>query len=194
MTTKCRTSFVGRRAAENVFHAVRYADEMERPVNTAVCITFTSLIDDERSASELFKDLQARIGRWWRDQRIRKGRDIGPMVSVHVHANPENTTRHVHWLLHCPASIRAEFEEVVTKRLKKITGVFELGTNLHFSTVPRAGGKVKYILKGIEPEYAGHYFIRAANEGDVTGRRSGVSRSIGRAARKKINWQRKRSR
>ena len=47
------------------------------------------------------------------------------------------------------------------------------------------------ILKGIDPAYGRYLHIRPANEGIVTGRRTGASRAIGRAARKAAGWKRK---
>lgn len=188
------TLHVGRRAAENSLHADRYAREIGRPMNTHVTISFVSLDVAEDDAGRVFQQLQARVARWWKDQRERRGRDIGPILSMHGHANPAGS-RHVHWLLHVPAAIASDFAVIVTKRLRKLTGRTELGDALHIAPVEHAGGTAKYILRGIEPMFGGYLHIKPADEGLVRGcRRTGVSRAASKTARRKAGWKRKRPR
>ena len=195
VATKCGTLYVGRRAAENALHAVRYAGEAGRPMNTHVTINFTTLGIDDDAAGTLFRDLQARVSRWWRDQRVRKGRDIGALLGFHTHANPAGS-RHVHWLTHVPAEIAGDFAATVQKRLRKLAGRDDLGDALDIRPVGGPGGVAKYILRGIDPAYAGYLHIEPAHEGLVAGcRRSGVSKAAGRSARKAAGWvRRKRAR
>ena len=54
---------------------------------------------------------------------------------------------------------------------------------MKITSVYAPGGLAKYILKGINPDYADHFHMKAANEGVVFGRRTGVSRAISKAAR-----------
>ncbi|MGA0607899.1 hypothetical protein ACO2Q0_18060 [Phenylobacterium sp. VNQ135] len=193
VTTKCgvATAFIGRRAAENVLHAIRYAGEVGRPINAHVTINFATLGIGDDAAGAVFRDLQARLSRWWRYERA-KGRDLGPLLGVHSHANPAGS-RHVHWMTHLPASIRGEFEAKTARMLRKITGVDDLKDALHVGDVETPGSLAKYILKGIDPAYAGYLHIKPANEGIVSGRRTGASRAISRAARKAAGWKRKKS-
>lgn len=194
MATKYGGLYVGRRACENALHAVRFVAESGRPMNTHVTVSFGPLGIEEASAGAVFADLQARVTRWWRDQRTRKGRDFGDVQGFHCHSNPAGS-RHVHWVLHVPPEFAPEFAAIVRHRLQKITGRVGLGDGLHIGAVQTPGTLAKYVLRGIEPEYADYLHIKAANEGFVAGcRRTGVSRAAGKAARQRSGWVRKKRR
>lgn len=184
------TLHIGRKSAENVLHAIRFARDSGRPVNTHVTISFNALGVSEKDAGSVFQDLRERVGRWWRNQRG-KGRDIGSLAAVHSHANPAGS-RHVHWLVHVPAELDREFRVVVAHRLRKITGRADLGDALHFVTADTPGSIAKYILRGIDPQYADYLHIHAASEGLVSCRRTGASRAIGPVARQSSGWKRSR--
>jgi len=194
MATKSGGLYVGRVACENALHAVRYVAEVGRAMNTHVTVSFGPLGIEDDVAGRAFSDLQARVTRWWRDQRQRKGRDIGDLHGFHCHSNPAGS-RHVHWVLHVPAEIEDEFPSVVKNRLQKIARRVDLRDGLHIGAVQTPGSLAKYVLRGIEPEYADYLHIEAANEGFVAGcRRTGVSRAASKAARKRAGWVRKKRR
>ena len=89
---------------------------------------------------------------------------------------------------------RAELEREVTKRVKKRAGLDDLGTALHFihdDQVEAPGTLAKYILKGLDPAFGRYYHMKTEDMGWVTGRRTGASRSLGRAAREAAGWDRK---
>ena len=46
-------------------------------------------------------------------------------------------------------------------------------------------GTAQYCMKGINPYHAGRRFIRPENQGTVYGKRVGINRSLGKAARRK---------
>lgn len=190
MATKVGTLSIGRRAAENLLHGVRFAKSIGQPLNTHVTVSFTVLGIDDDQAGALFQDLQSRVVRWWAYQRS-KGRVTGQLLGVHSHANPAGS-RHVHWLTAVPSEIAAEFEAVVADRLRKVTGRIDLRDALDVGPVSGPGGLAKYILRGIDPDYAAYLSIEPANEGRVTGRRTGTSRGLGKATRKRAGWVRKR--
>lgn len=192
VTTKYGTHSIGRRAAENALHAIRYAGLTGRPVNAHVTISFIALGIHDDKAGDVFRKLQISLARWWRYQRKDKGRDIGPSVGIYAHANPAGS-RHVHWLLHLPDEIRSDFIGAVEKRLRKLAGLDDIGDALHVQEVDRPGGIAKYVLRGIEPAYADYLHIRASNEGIVSCRRTGTSRFIGKAARKLAGWNRRKN-
>jgi hypothetical protein len=192
VTTKYGTHSIGRRAAENALHAIRYAGLTGRPINTHVTISFIALGIHDDEAGAVFRKLQISLARWWRYQRKDKGREIGAPVGVYAHANPAGS-RHVHWLLHLPEDIRDDFIAAVNKRLCKIAGLDDIGDALHVQEVDRPGGIAKYVLRGIDPAYAEYLHIRAANEGTVACRRTGTTRIIGKAARKSAGWNRRKN-
>lgn len=183
------TLYIGRRSAESVLHAVRYARDTGRPLNTLITISFTALDIPDQRAGSFFNEHRERVGRWWRHQR-RKGRDIGPPISVHSHANPAGS-RHVHWMVHVPDSIRTEFAAVVRNRLAKLAHRTELDDALDIRRIETPGGVAKYILRGIHPDYATYLHIEPAQEGLVSCRRTGTTRAVGRAARRGAGWLRR---
>ncbi|MBX3476197.1 MAG: hypothetical protein KF910_01165 [Brevundimonas sp.] len=163
-------------------------------MNTHVTVSFAPVGIDAEVAGRAFADLQARVTRWWRDQRQRQGRDIGELQGFHCHSNPAGS-RHVHWVLHVPPAFAAAFADTVKNRLQKISGRVDLRDGLHIGPVHTPGSLAKYVLRGIEPEYADYLHIMAANEGLVAGcRRTGVSRAASKAARKRAGWVRKKRR
>lgn len=188
MTTKCGTKSIGHRAAENGFHAIRYAGESGRPINSHITISFVTLGIDDEEAGPTFRKIQINLARWWRYRNQKHG--IGPLIGVYAHANP-NGRRHVHWLLHLPEAVRDEFVGALEKQLGKITGLKDLGNGLHVQRVDTPGSVGKYIFRGIDPAYAAYFHLEAANEGTVSCRRTGTTRVIGRSARKSAGWVRK---
>jgi hypothetical protein len=190
MPTKYGTASIGRRAAENALHAVRFASAVNRPINSLLTLSFVALGIHDDQANALFRKLQASVARWWRYQRKDKNRDIGPSVAVYAQANPAGS-RHVHVLLHLPASVEADFYVAVAKRLRKLTGVDDLGDALHMKRIEWPGGAAKYVLRGINPAYGPYLHIEPFNEGHVTGRRTGTSRFIGKSARDAAEWNRR---
>jgi hypothetical protein len=186
------TPHIGRRAAENFLHAIRFTHEVGRPINTHITINFHVLDIDNFRAGDIFTELKARIARWWAYQR-KKNSSLRTLVGVHSHSNP-NGSRHVHWLTHIPDHLRADFELTVDARLRKILGIASLPpTALHIGPVGAPGMLAKYVLRGIDPAYADYLHIRHEDEGLVMGRRTGVSRAISLAARKKADWTRRQS-
>jgi len=123
---------------------------------------------------------------------IVKQQDIGPPVATYTHANPAGS-RHVDILMHLPETIRGTFIDAVDKRLRKLSGLDDIGDALHLQPAPTPGTLAKYVLRGIEPTYAASFHINPANEGQVACRRTGTSRIVGRTARQFAGWDRKAS-
>jgi len=172
---------------------VRFANDNGRPLNLFVTIDFSSLGIDPEAAGGFFREVWARFSRWYAYQR-KKGREFGPFDAYAVHEHPEKGPRHVHWVMRAPEGTRPEIERVITERIEKLTGLACLGRSVHFRDVPSAGSLAKYTLKGINPAYAPHFHMTAADQGQIIGRRITISRSIGYAARQAANWDRKKRR
>ena len=174
--------------SERVFHGVRFAKARKRRINTHVTISFTDLGVEEAQASGFFSDVRNGLARRWKREREVKGRPIGTLDDVHAHEHPEGGCRHVHWLLHRPRAMsRAEFEAQIIKRVKKRAGLDDLGTAVHFQhgdKVRGPGTLAKYILKGTDAAYAGYFHMRTKPMGWVSGRRTGTSRTLGKAAQR----------
>ena len=53
----------------------------------------------------------------------------------------------------------------------------------------RVVGAKRYILKGMDPHFARIWKIRPSPQGNIVGRRSGFSRSLGPAARRAVDYR-----
>lgn len=192
MTTISGTPGIGPKQAARAFHAVRFATEQGRQLNLLITIDFTTLGIAEERVSETFRNVWARVSRWWAYQRS-KGKAFGPFDCYAVHENPPGGPRHVHWFVRAPLGDHDALCATVRSRLEKLTGLDCLGKALHFLKVDKPGGMAKYTLKGINPAYADHFHMTASDQGFVQGRRLTVSRSIGAAARNRAGWTRRRA-
>ena len=169
---------------------MRFANDNGRPLNLMVTIDFSSLGIVVDEAAAFFRDTWARVSRWYAYQR-KKGCAFGPFDAYAVHEHPDDGPRHVHWVMRAPAGAREEIERVIRARLEKMTGLACLGRAVHFLDIAKPGGVAKYTLKGVHPAFAAHFHMRAEDQGEITGRRITVSRSIGYAARQREGWKRK---
>lgn len=196
MTTKPQSSVgtwqIGRNQAERVLHAVRYATERGRPLNAHVALNFHRLGIPEDAATQIFRTLRAKFARSWR-YRDCIGSGLGTLDDVHVHENPFGK-RNVHWALHIPDGRWTWAKDLIERLLQKILQLDDLGDALLMEPAHGPGGLAKYLLKGVEPAYAEYFHIRTpSQQGFISGRgRTGASRSIGKAARDRAGWKRKR--
>jgi hypothetical protein len=190
MATKLGTTNIDYAPTENVLHAVRYANDNGRPLNLIATIDLAGLGFTNDNAGSVFRNVWCNVSRWWRYQR-QKGQNIGSFDGVATHENPADK-RNVHWLIHAPEEFRPLIETAIAKRLKKITKLDCLGDTLHFQKADTPGTFAKYMLKGINPAFAKLFYIEPSDQGVIIGRRVTVSRSLGRSARKRQQWKRKR--
>lgn len=192
MATKPRSLSIGPKQAARAFHAVRFANDNGRTMNLLVTINFSELGVDPEEASGFFSGVWARFTRWYAYQRDRKGRAFGKFCAYAVHENPPGGPRHVHWVMHAPEGSQKEIDRVLRNRIGKLTGLDCVGNAVHIREVYGPGQLAKYTMKGIDPAFAGHFHMAAANQGEIAGRRITISRSIGYAARRDAGWVRRR--
>jgi hypothetical protein len=191
MTTKCGvTAHVGRKPAENGFHGIRFAKDRGWSPNFHLTISFDALGIGDEDAGRIFRDLRDSVSRHWRYLR-QTDRVACPFVDVYAHANPAGS-RHVHWMIYLPPGRATAFEAAVSKRLRRLAKAKDLKSGLVMKPAGGPGSLAKYIFRGVSPEFGPYFRLTPANEGLVTGRRTGVSRAIGKAARSQAGWTRKR--
>lgn len=187
------TDHIGVKPATNLFHAARYASETNRAPTVAVTINWHRLDIAEEKASDLFRDMRRRVRRSWKHLAA-TGRGHGGLEDFGVHENPDGR-RNTHWSVYVPDGERNQFERVVTKFLSRVTGVSQLAGALHFQSIYRRGlgSHMKYLTKGIRPEFASYFHMHPVDQGFVSGHgRTFVSRPISLSARKAAGWKRKR--
>jgi len=131
--------------------------------------------------------------RWWRRQPSRvRTRPAGPCVYVWVAENASG--QHcIHWVVNLPADRRPDFVKRLPGWVAKIAGIVQPGA-IDIVSVHNAAGLRKYLLKGCEPAYAAFCKIDFEDQGDIVGKRCGVSRSLQRTERERQNYRSRRFR
>lgn len=137
-----------------------------------------------------------RFCRWLRTRCKQLGISVSP---YYVYAREKN---HVHWLVHVPEMLIEEFTDLVprwvTSLERKGTGARKRAENHEPAPqgavlVQPTGNSVaarKYLLKGIRPKDAFRFGIKKPKpQGRVFGRRTGVSRTLGKAARDRAGYR-----
>lgn len=185
------TRHIGVRPATNIFHAVRFAADRGAPLNLAVTINWHRLGIDDSDATRLFRDLRRRLARRWKYLCVSKP-GIGRFHDVSVQENPGGT-RNTHWLIRVPAMIETTFRADVSRFLKKLVGLEEVGRALHMKPVESAGSYAKYLNKGVNPAFGPYFRTTPSDQGFIEGRgRTSVARDLSFAARQREGWTRKR--
>ena len=181
-----RTRHIGWRQARNLRKAIHYADkrlvELGRPLNTFATINFGHTACSSEIVSAAFEKLRDNhFVRWLRYETS----DLSYYVWVIENAGG-NT--HVHWVLHLPKSLRAAFEIKIAEWLARVAGTITCKESaINIKPVTDLRGLGLYLLKGMDPRYAPRFGVRHVPQGLVYGKRCGVSKSLGPAARARLS-------
>ena len=114
-----------------------------------------------------------------------------PPVYIYTFENPAGRL-HVNWVVHVPDALQDEFREKLQQWVTKVRGV--VGPyDVHVQPVEVAYHKrlAKYVLKGTDRNYTRHFHLEDVDEGpqgEVWGRRAGISQAIGRRARARDSY------
>lgn len=182
------TRQIGRRPAANLHHAMRFAARTGRQLNQLVTINFAQAGCPALLVSLRFRRLLAqRFAPWLR--RATKGRatkGCGAPTYVWVVEAP-GAGAHVHWAVHVPPALTADFRRRLPRWVADAVAI-DVGAldaaAIDHRPVDNAVGLKRYLLKGMDPYFAGRWQIRAVPQGLVIGRRVGVSRNLARGARR----------
>lgn len=182
--------------ASNMRVAINAAEAMGLPLTHFVTINFEHTHCTPAEGLQAFRELRNnRFGKWV--TRARKRAAWQPTQAAHVWVveNPDDLT-HVHWAVHIPAGAEAEFERLMPKWLKAVTGGPFAEGALDITPIHDASRLALYMLKGATEAYTTFANIIHAPQGWVDGRRCGVAHALNRTARKAagINGQRMRGR
>lgn len=173
---------INRVPAVNIHHATRFAEGHGAPLNTFITINFTE-VGLAAGASRAFRKLLCqRFAPWLRRSSGARVRTAPTYVWA-----IENTASTVaaHWLVHLPNGTTKAFVDRLHSWLENLAGTPPLARTVQIKRVYNLIGARRYILKGVSPDWARHLGIRASDQGVVNGKRSGFSRNLGPAARKR---------
>ena len=182
------TRHINRRQAHNFRHAILYAETQAaaqgRELNTFVTLNFDHTDCPPEHVSKAFEKLRDNhFTRWLRYRSLTRRRDWTPAFYVWSIENHGGDT-HVHWIVHIPKALRAEFRETLPLWLARVSGTVHCSESaINVEPVTRLRGLERYILKGMDPHYARRYRVRHDPQGLVFGKRCGISKSLGPAAR-----------
>jgi hypothetical protein len=185
-----RGTFVKRRsrhlagaAADSLREATYFAAERGTPINCAISINWalfsgTGISDYTRlaRAQERIRHRLERRGRelvWWWVREVSKNGIGAPNTQLSAH-NPFSTVE--------------EFEELLAACFEPDGGPNDAAIKVKF-----AGGPIgwwKYSVKGLSRAEAKERGIRPDYQGEVDGKRSGMTQNINRAARRRWQTQR----
>jgi hypothetical protein len=112
---------------------------------------------------------------------------IGPTYVWTMEAAGNQTA--AHWLVHIPAPMTKAFHAKLDEWLASIAGG-EVDTGAaNLKPIYNLTGIRRYILKGVDPAWAKHLGVQHVPQGEVIGKRSGFSRNLGPAARKRGGYR-----
>jgi hypothetical protein len=184
------TRYINRRQAHNFRHAILYAETRAaaqgRQLNTFVTLNFDHTGCPPERVSKAFEKLRDNhFTRWLRYQSLTRRRDWTPAFYVWSIENHGGDT-HVHWIVHIPKPLQAAFSEKLPLWLARIAGAVHCSVSaIKVQPVKNLRGLDHYLLKGMDPHYAARYRVRHDPQGLVFGKRCGISKSLGPAARQR---------
>lgn len=182
------SKFIARQPAANIHHATRFAVTVRKPLNTLVTINFSELGVIPKDISRLFQIMiRHRFAPWLR-RTAPNGSAIEPTY-VWVVENRGGAA--IHWAVYIPPEAKIAFQakvvehwatEIAEKRATSPQAV-------DIRTIYNIVGLKRYMLKGTQPDYAQLIGIRPSDQGEVIGKRSGFSKNLGPAARKRAGYK-----
>lgn len=192
------TLHIGRRVTQSIFRAFDYADAIGTPLNFYVVVHLNET--DQACAATLFE----RIRHKFRDWLNYKGKTSGgdPLTPSYIYAfeNPANESPHINWGVHVPPGLIGEFHAKLPGWIEKVQGPLGHRT-CRVLPIERQRAKrlAKYIVKGTEAGFVDHFFLRDLTDahgpqGEVWGKRAGVSPSLGPAVRRAARFRPRRHR
>ncbi|MEM8539414.1 MAG: hypothetical protein AAGF25_00530 [Pseudomonadota bacterium] len=179
---------INRKTTQNIYRAFDFAKASGLPMNTYVVINLVDRTD--KSSNTVFRGIMARYRRWLRYKYRQSPNPALLPIWTYSHENPNNANPHVNLVLHVPANLFEEFERKLRNWVFKEQGTGSFDVSVQRITPGTDKNVANYINKGVDPDYAEHFFLDAiaSPQGDIFGRRAGVSRAINKEKRDRVNY------
>lgn len=167
--------------AESLILAAAHATATGHCLNRFITITFKHPDERIRTQEALQKFIKL-ASDWLRY-------NDAPVAYIWVVENPVGVDEHVHILIHVPHNMAARFSRLTRKWIRRTGAEVYKGVARSEPIVSFDGlmGLLRYLLKGCSPEAAAMFRIRLEPQGWVTGKRCGMSQSLGATARARDN-------
>jgi len=184
-----RSRHINRYPAVNIHHARRYASNLGVPFNWMVTINFgVGGLPPEDASATLQKLLAQRLAPWLR--RSANDNQVKPTYVWALEA-PHGVVS-AHLLIHLPTPLSEDFGDRVLRWLEGLIGSGVPRRAVDIRPIRTLVGVTRYLLKGINDVWGPHIKIRPIPQGEIIGKRSGFSRNLGPAARKRGGYKAKR--
>lgn len=184
------THDISRHAATNILHAFDYAKEVGRPLNCYVVLC----CDEEgsgKTAAQICQDVRDRYRAWSLNAANRHGLKRCPPTYIQTVENPTGDNPHSNWALYITPALFEEFKKKLPQWLKKAQGGVRPMDICVQQVDPETDKTLaKYVIKGADAYYVEYFHLSefAEDQGAVEGRRTCVSPSIGRTARREAGF------
>jgi hypothetical protein len=183
-----QSGHLNKRQVSSCCQAALLSEELGRPLNLYVVIDLRHTDVGAESASHVFERVRSgHFVRWM----ARKRPGCPPLFVWTIET--AGSSAHINWLVHIPIDLQAEFETKLERWFKRSTGTQHVApTAIDIQPIGLTATKgsglmtlVRYVCKGVHPSVAARMHIRPVDQGITVGKRSGVSRSLGKAAIKR---------
>lgn len=185
-----RSRFINRYPAVNIHHARRQAERANLAFNWMVTINFGLGGIPPSSASRVLQKLLAQRFAPWLRRTAANDNNLKPTYVWSLEAPHGTVSAHI--LLHLPPELARAFRARLNVWLESLAGASVPARALDMRPVYNRVGVTRYILKGIRPAWAAHLAIKPIDQGEIIGKRSGFSRNLGPAARRRSGYKPKR--
>lgn len=176
-----RSRYINRYPAVNNHHARRYAARLGLPLNWMVTINFgLSGLAPSAASYTLQKLLAQRLAPWLRRSAINDNA-LKPTYVWSLEAPHGSVSGHL--LIHLPHSLSHGFARRLMSWMEGLAGSAISSRAIDVRPITKVVGATRYMLKGINPSWAPHLDVIPIAQGEIVGKRSGFSRSLGPAAR-----------
>jgi hypothetical protein len=180
--------FINRRPGANFHHATRVSERIGLPLNHFITINFTSAGARPDLAVQLLQKMITQRFSPWLRRTAKTEMEVPPTYVWCMEAAAGQMSAHM--LLHMPDCLMPEFTLRLHQWLSRLLGIEVISPSvLKIVSVYNLIGVRRYLLKGIDPAWAGHLGINPVNQGKVVGKRSGFSRNLGPVARKRVGYR-----
>lgn len=191
------TNHINRRVTQSIFRAFDFSRSTGRPLNRYIVINLNET--DAACAATLFERIRHKFRDWLNYHNRQSGAPVAPAY-VYAFENPEGGRPHVNWAIHVPDHLLADFLRKLPRWIERVQGSLTPFT-YHEQAIDQAYAKrlAKYLVKGTEPAFLEHFYLRELHEehgpqGEVWGKRAGVSPSLGHVVRRSASFRPQRGR
>ncbi|TWG92103.1 hypothetical protein L598_005000000040 [Mesorhizobium sp. J18] len=191
------TDHIKRRVTQSIFRAFDFAAATGRPMNRYVVIHLSET--DAACAATLFERIRHKFRDWLAYHGKRRAEPVAPAY-VYTFENPTGENPHVNWALHVPEDLMADFLRKLPRWIERVQGPL---TPFTYREKPirasHANRLAKYLVKGTEPAFLEHFFLREMHDehgpqGEIWGKRAGVSPALGHTVRRAAAFRPRRRR